>query len=77
MKDILAGALVGMITALFVNWYHESSRAADFIEIYETGLADGKKKALYDRPPSEDLELVCAGLWAAEQTQKYILRGEK
>ena len=42
-----------------------------FKDGYERGLSDGfnegHRKALYARPPSDDLELVCAGLWIGEQ----------
>lgn len=31
----------------------------------------GWKDALYKRPVSNDLELVCAGLWVGEQNKKY------
>jgi hypothetical protein len=35
------------------------------IEEYDRGLIDGRKDALYTRPVSEELEMVCLGLWTA------------
>jgi hypothetical protein len=32
---------------------------------YEEGFKDGWKSALYERPVSEALEMVCLGLWTA------------
>lgn len=38
---------------------------------YKAGYAEGLRVALKTNPPSEDLELVCAGLWVGEQNKKY------
>jgi hypothetical protein len=46
----------------------------DMREQYEFGFERGQKTALSINPPSEDLELVCAGLWVGEQNQIYIER---
>ena len=35
------------------------------IEEYEQGFKDGWKEALYKRPVSDELEMVCLGLWTA------------
>jgi len=35
------------------------------MEEYEQGYNDGWKDALYKRPVSEELEMVCLGLWTA------------
>jgi hypothetical protein len=35
------------------------------------GKAEGKKEALRVNPPSEDLEMVCLGLWVGEQNRKW------
>ena len=42
-----------------------------FDDNYEHGYADGLKSALRTNPPSQELELVCAGLWVGEQNKKY------
>jgi hypothetical protein len=35
------------------------------------GLQEGRSTALKTNPPSEELELACAGLWVGEQNRKY------
>jgi hypothetical protein len=35
------------------------------IEEYERGFSNGWKDALYKRPVSDELEMVCLGLWTA------------
>lgn len=49
-----------------------------FKDGYERGLSDGfnegYRNALYARPPSDDLELVCAGLWIGEQHKIHAER---
>ena len=37
---------------------------------YQKGYKDAQKAALRTDPPSEELELVCAGLWVGEQNKK-------
>ena len=43
------------------------------------GIAEGRsmamKEMLRTNPPSEELELVCAGLWIGEQNKKYWEKG--
>jgi hypothetical protein len=41
---------------------------------YAQGLADGKASALKVNPVSEELELVCAGLWVGKQGAKSVTR---
>ena len=45
----------------------------------DRGIAEGRsiamKEALRTNPPSEELELVCAGLWIGEQNRKYWEKG--
>ena len=40
------------------------------------GIVEGRstamKEALRTNPPSEELELVCAGLWIGEQNRRYF-----
>ena len=38
---------------------------------YQAGYAEGVRVALKTSPPSQELELVCAGLWVGEQNKKY------
>ena len=42
-----------------------------FDDKYQSGYKDGLKNALKTDPPSQELELVCAGLWVGEQNKKY------
>ena len=42
----------------------------------DRGIAEGRsiamKEALRTNPPSEELEMVCAGLWIGEQNRRYF-----
>jgi hypothetical protein len=38
------------------------------------GYAEGFKKALDTREPSDELEITCAALWIGEQTKKHLER---
>lgn len=42
-----------------------------FDDKYQAGYADAMKEALKTNPPSQELEMVCAGLWVGEQNRKY------
>lgn len=61
MKYILIG-LIGIIIYLLIQ--------NQFDDRYQAGYREGIKTALKTNPPSEDLELVCAGLWVGEQNKK-------
>lgn len=37
---------------------------------YQAGYKAGLKEALKTNPPSDELEMVCAGLWVGEQNRK-------
>lgn len=39
---------------------------------YDKGHAIATKAALSTDPVSEELELICAGLWIGEQNKKYV-----
>lgn len=41
---------------------------------YNAGYRAGVANALDTNPPSEELELVCAGLWVGQQNKKWNLR---
>jgi hypothetical protein len=36
------------------------------------GFSVGMRYALKSNPPSEELEMTCAGLWVGEQSKKYF-----
>ena len=42
-----------------------------YTDEYQAGYAEGLRVALKTNPPSEELELVCAGLWVGQQNKKY------
>jgi hypothetical protein len=44
---------------------------------YKAGYERGYKDALYKRPVSNDLEMVCAGLWIGQENLKYQQREMK
>jgi hypothetical protein len=46
----------------------EEVNATAVIE-YELGFKAGARDALYRRPVSEELEMVCLGLWISEQPE--------
>lgn len=54
--------IVAMIAALWIPYKMD--------EAYAKGLAEGKRTALHVTPVSEELELVCTGLWVGEQAKK-------
>ena len=37
---------------------------------YQDGYTTAQKQALKTNPPSEELELTCAGLWIGDQAKK-------
>ena len=39
------------------------------------GLEQGKKQALSTSPVSEELDLICAGLWVGQQNREAVQRG--
>jgi hypothetical protein len=43
---------------------------ATAIAEYELGYEAGNRDALYRRPVSEELEMVCLGLWVAELPER-------
>jgi len=62
MKFILSAALIGCLYLLAKSALERE---------YQIGLREGRGMALKTNPPSEELELVCAGLWVGEQNKKY------
>ena len=61
MKYVLVGAIAGLAVYLFDNALDRQ---------YNRGFAEGRGMALKTNPPSEELEMVCAGLWVGEQNKK-------
>ena len=63
MKGILIIILVASLGMLIHNRLEAE---------YQRGFAEATKSILKTNPPSEELELVCAGLWIGEQNRKYF-----
>jgi hypothetical protein len=61
IKYILVTALVVVFYLLIKQRYTDEDQA---------GYAEGMRVALKTNPPSEELEMVCAGLWVGEQNKK-------
>lgn len=80
MSNVIKGSAIGLAMAgcLAVGIWHGESigevkatekTAAEFsaraVIEYELGYDAGHKNALHQRPVSEELEMVCLGLWVA------------
>ena len=67
-RNAVQGFLIGfaMLGCLMLGiWHGKSLGDAKAILEYEVGYDAGWKDALYQRPVSEELEMVCLGLWMA------------
>ena len=58
-----------LVTALVVVFYLLIKQR--YTDEYQAGYAEGLRVALKTNPPSEELEMVCAGLWVGQQNKKY------
>ena len=67
MKTLLVIMTVAIIYLLIQNRFDDK---------YQAGYADAMKEALKNNPPSQELEMVCAGLWVGEQNKKYWERSK-
>jgi hypothetical protein len=55
-----------MLVFLLIGFQHgQSLGELKAVEEYERGFNQGWKDALYKRPVSDELEMVCLGLWTA------------
>lgn len=61
--------ILSMIMALWIPHRMEQK--------YQEGVLEGRRTALHTVPISEELEMVCAGLWVGEQNKKYYQKGNK
>lgn len=61
IKYILVASLVVVFYLLVKQRYSDE---------YQAGYAEGLRVALKTNPPSDELEMVCAGLWIGEQNRK-------
>jgi hypothetical protein len=65
---LIVAGVVGLSTAVL---YHHLAVAQAKVEGYELGA----KEALSISPPSERLEMVCAGLWFSEAGKEWQKKG--
>jgi hypothetical protein len=68
MKVALVLTILALIYSMVQNRFDDK---------YQAGYAAGLKEALKTNPPSEELEMVCAGLWVGEQNRRYFNKGLK
>ena len=55
-----------IIALAFLYMDHKVDKA------HAEGFSVGMRYALKSNPPSEELEMTCAGLWVGEQSKKYF-----
>ena len=63
MKFILVILSIAVVYLLIGNQFDDK---------YQAGYAAGLAEALKTSPPSQELEMTCAGLWVGEQNRKYF-----
>lgn len=63
-------APVLMVTTLVMVMFFIAFFAGEQIGM-QKGKTQAMKEALRTNPPSEELEMVCAGLWIGQQNKKY------
>lgn len=72
-RNLINGVLTGllMLACLVFGIQHGKSLGElHAIAEYELGYNTGWKEALYQRPVSEELEMVCLGLWIASLPER-------
>ena len=68
IKNVAGGFAVGLLVLIFFMVGLEHGKALgtlNSLQEYERGYKTGWKEALYKRPVSDELEMVCLGLWTA------------
>ena len=76
-RNVMQGFVIGfaMLACLMLGmWHGKSLGDAKAILEYEVGYDAGWKDALYQRPVSEELEMVCLGLWIASLPERKDAR---
>ena len=76
-RNVAQGFLTGlaMLACLMLGiWHGKSLGDTKAIMEYELGFDAGWKSALYDRPVTEELEMVCLGLWIASLPERKDAR---
>ena len=62
----MKGVLIICVLGIVAMWVNERIHAE-----YQRGFGDALKTAYKTNPPSDQLEMVCAGLWVGEQNKKW------
>ena len=70
MMGIVGFVVFCLVTAVILHNSLEVRTKKAASAAYEQGYKD----ALYKRPVSHDLEMVCAGLWIGQENAKYQKR---
>jgi hypothetical protein len=68
--ETYAWAAVICLLVVLSFWTGASMQKVQDIQEYEQGFKDGWKDALHGRPVSEELEMVCLGLWTASLVER-------
>ena len=73
MKTAVEVIAAALLCALFfiIGMNSEKTNA---IKSADEAYQQGYKDALYKRPVSNDLDMVCAGLWVGQENAKYQKR---
>ena len=67
-RNVAGGIATGLLVLIFFIVGMEHGKALGSlkaIQEYDRGYNTGWKEALYKRPVSDELEMVCLGLWTA------------
>ena len=68
IKNVAGGIATGLLVLIFFIVGIEHGKALGdlkAVQEYDRGYNIGWKEALYKRPVSNELEMVCLGLWTA------------
>ena len=64
MNYIIGALLIGILAFMAIT-------RPSMKDHWQMGYEAGRKEALKTNPPSEELEMVCAGLWVGQQNKKF------
>jgi hypothetical protein len=69
--NYIIGAFLAAILGILISTRPTSK------DIWDDGYKVGMKAALKTNPPSDELEMTCAGLWVGEQNKQKYQKGLK
>ncbi len=67
----MSDKLIKYTLVILIVWVTYLLIQQRYTDEYQAGYAEGLRVALKTSPPSEELEMVCAGLWVGQQNKKY------